>query len=149
MKIAVSACLLGKACRFDGRSKPHAQALALKDRADVQVVPVCPECAGKLPIPRVPCEITQDGETLRVTAQDGADVTAQYVAGARATLDRIQRTGCSAAVMKAKSPSCGLGQVYDGTFTGTLRPGHGVATRLLLNAGVRVVDEAHIQDLFD
>ncbi|WP_216662520.1 DUF5662 family protein [Adlercreutzia sp. ZJ473] len=144
MKVAVSACLLGQACRYDGASKPCEAALALLDRDDVEVVPVCPEVAGGLPTPREPSEITHAGARWQVTARDGADVTDAFVRGAEATLALMRREGCRMAVLKAKSPSCGSRQVYDGTFTGTLRPGYGVTAKLLRDCNIFVIDETEL-----
>ncbi|MDO4290942.1 MAG: DUF5662 family protein [Eggerthellaceae bacterium] len=144
MKVAVSACLLGEPCRYDGTAKPCEAARALLNRPDVEVVPVCPEVAGGLPTPREPSEITHAGACWRVTARDGADVTQAFVRGAEATLETVRREGCRMAVLKAKSPSCGSRQVYDGTFTGTLRSGYGVTAKLLADHNIPVIDETEI-----
>ena len=141
MKVAVSACLLGTPCRYDGRAKPNEAALALRDVAGLEIVAVCPESAGGLEVPRPASEVVAGEGGLRVVNSEGADVTREFVAGARATLGRVQEAGCRLAVLKAKSPSCGSRAVYDGTFSGSLVPGAGVAARLLRAKGVRVVDE--------
>ena len=107
--ILVSACLLGCACRYDGQSKPHPLAQELAKRG--LAVPVCPEQLGGLPTPRNPSE--RRGE--RVVMNDGRDVTAEYRRGAEETLRLARLYGCTAAVLKEKSPSCGCGRVYDGT----------------------------------
>lgn len=146
MKIAVSACLLGERCRFDGASKPCAEVMALAGAHDL--VPVCPELAGGMPIPHDPCELVGRGAARRVIDSSGADRTEEFERGARETLHTALDAGCVAAVLKAKSPSCGSGTIYDGTFTRTLVPGFGVAAALLRDAGVRIVDESHVQDLF-
>ena len=108
--ILISACLLGCACRYDGKSKPHplAQELARQGLA----VPVCPEQLGGLPTPRAPSE--RQGE--RVVSSLGADVTAQYRRGAEEALRLAELYGCTTAVLKERSPSCGSGAIYDGTF---------------------------------
>lgn len=139
MKIAVSACLLGTACRFDGASKPCDAVLALC--ATHELVPVCPEVAGGLPVPHPPCEIVAGEAELRVIDATGADCTDAFQKGALATLKVVQEEGCDLAILKAKSPSCGTGRIYDGSFTGTLTPGNGVAAQVLIEAGVRVIDE--------
>lgn len=115
--ILISACLLGCACRYDGKSKPHplAQELARQGLA----VPVCPEQLGGLPTPRAPSE--RQGE--RVVSSLGADVTAQYRRGAEEALRLAELYGCTTAVLKERSPSCGSGAIYDGTFTGTVTEG--------------------------
>ena len=133
--ILVSACLLGCACRYDGQSKPNplAQELARRGLA----VPVCPEQLGGLPTPRNPSERRGD----RVVMNDGRDVTAEYRRGAEETLRLARLYGCTAAVLKEKSPSCGSSLIYDGSFTGTLRPGVGVTAALLLRNGITVRNE--------
>ena len=145
MRVAVSACLLGVPCRYDGRAKPNEAALALRDLPRLEIVEVCPESAGGLRIPRPASEIVTAEGTLRVVNSEGLDVTREFVAGARATLERIREAGCRLAVLKAKSPSCGSHEIYDGTFSGTLVPGAGVAVRLLRAEGVRVVDEVTLR----
>ena len=143
MKIAVSACLLGTACRFDATSKPCAEAQAL--RGSHQVVPVCPEVAGGLRVPHPANEIVAAERALRVVDANGADNTDAFLDGACKTLERVRAEGCRLAVLKAKSPSCGNGRIYDGTFTGSLVAGYGVAARLLRAEGVRVIDEEQLR----
>lgn len=145
MKIAVSACLLGTPCRYDGRSKPCEAVKALA--RDHEIVPVCPEVAGGLPIPHPANEIMHGEESLRVADAQGNDNTEAFVAGARATLERVLGASCEVAVLKAKSPSCGSGKIYDGTFSGTLVEGWGVAARMIDHAGVRVIDETQVEEL--
>lgn len=141
MKYLISACLLGCACRYDGKTKPHplAQELARRGLA----VPVCPEQLGGLPTPRTPAERRGD----RVVTADGRDVTAEYRRGAEEALAIAQLYGCTAAILKERSPSCGRGQVYDGTFTGTLTAGDGVAAALLAENGLIVYGESALSAL--
>ena len=145
MRIAVSACLLGHPCRFDGAARPCAAVQALAARHEL--VPVCPEQLGGLPTPRPPSEIDAAAPGLRVVDADGADVTAAFALGARRTLALVQAEGCELAVLKAKSPSCGSGLVYDGTFTRTLAAGDGTTVRALRAAGIPVVDETQVEGL--
>lgn len=147
MIIAVSACLLGTPCRYDGAARPNAAVQALRERH--QIVPVCPESMGGLPIPRLPNEIAVGADGTRVIDSAGVDNTAAFVAGAQAALERARWAGCAAAVLKSKSPSCGSGRIYDGTFTGALTDGWGVAATLFRDAGIPVVDEDHLEDLPD
>lgn len=140
MRILISACLLGVCCRYDGASKPHPLTAALAERHTL--VPVCPEQLGGLPTPRPPAE-RRDG---RVVTQSG-DVTEQYRRGAEETLKLCQLLGCGAAVLKERSPSCGHGQVYDGTFSGTLTAGDGVTAELLSAHGIPVYGESQIEEL--
>ena len=192
MRIAVSACLLGEACRYDGRSKPCARVSELTTLGH-ELVPVCPEVAGGLPTPRTPCEIVRapwmeskkaytaggsapilpaskatrengghaswagrglgdpascgrkasaaGGDSWTILDASGADRTAAYALGAQAELVRAKEAGCELAILKAKSPSCGSGEVYDGTFSGTLVPGWGIAAATFRDAGITVIDE--------
>ena len=116
-KLLVSACLLGTPCRYDGKSKADARVQALVGK--YEIVPVCPEQLGGLTTPRVPSE--RRGE--RVVTAGGRDVTEAYRRGAEAALALCQQNGCEAAVLKEKSPSCGCGQIYDGTFSRRLIAG--------------------------
>lgn len=141
-KILVSACLLGTPCRYDGAAKPHQGTMALQQRG-YELIPVCPEVLGGLSTPRPPAERQKDG---RIINREGQDVTVQYNAGAQAALDLARREGCTLAVLKARSPSCGRGEIYDGTFSGTLVSGDGAAAALLTRNGIRVLREDEIQD---
>ena len=192
VRIAVSACLLGEPCRYDGRAKPCARVQELSDRGH-ELVPVCPEVAGGLPTPRTPCEIvhapwmgasriehaseaqveshaanaeqdaraaedarasaqrptTQEGSSgtgqpatlWKIVGANGADRTAAYERGARIELARAKEAGCELAILKAKSPSCGVREVHDGTFSGVLVAGQGIAAALFREAGIAVIDE--------
>ena len=140
MNILVSHCLLGEPCRYDGASRLDRQVLELH-KAGHTLVPVCPEVLGGLDTPRAPAELQPDG---RVVNGNGEDVTAAYRAGAEAALRIAREQGCTLAVLKARSPSCGSGEIYDGSFTRTLKGGWGVAARLLLEAGVTVMDEENL-----
>ena len=133
MKILVSRCLLGEICRYDGKQVPDETVIALS--AENTLVPVCPEMLGGLPCPRVPSEVQKDG---RVLAKDGRDVTAEYRKGAQEALRICLAEGCERAILKARSPSCGKGIIYDGTFTGTLTEGNGVTVKLLEENGIPV-----------
>ena len=139
VNIAVSACLLGEECRYDGTARPCPAVQALA--AQHALVAVCPEAMGGLPTPRPPHEIVRDGDGERVVDATGRDGTERFREGARVALSLAQEHACELAVLKSKSPSCGSGQVYDGTFSGTLAPGWGVAARLFRDAGIRVLDE--------
>ena len=106
-------------------------------------MPGCPETAGGLPIPREPSERLGDG----VIGKSGRDVTAEFDKGAETALALAQRFGCKAALMKERSPSCGSGTIYDGTFTGKVIPGDGVASERLRAAGVSLCGEGEIDQL--
>lgn len=141
MKLLISACLLGIACRYDGESRPCAGIEKLA--AKYEFVPFCPEIYGGLSTPRLPCEIV--GE--RVIRRDGADMTAQYDRGAEQALLLCKKLGCNAALLKEKSPSCGSGVIYDGSFSGKLTNGDGVAAKLLKENGIKVYGESQIGEL--
>ncbi|MDE8703353.1 DUF523 domain-containing protein [Adlercreutzia equolifaciens] len=142
MNILVSACLLGEPCRYDGRAKPCAavQALAKQHR----LVPVCPEVLGGLSTPRLPSELQPTEAGVRVVNAEGGDVTTAFERGADIACRLAEDEGCTMAVLKSGSPSCGSETVYDGTFTGRLRRGEGVAAARLREQGVTVVDEEHL-----
>ena len=140
-KIIVSACLLGVPCRYDGKSKPENDVIALKDR--YELIPVCAEVLGGLPTPRVGAEIVGD----KVVRSDGVDVTYEYHKGAREVLKIAKENGCKIAILKSKSPSCGKGKIYDGTYTRTLIDGNGVLTDLLLKNNIEVYTETEIDKI--
>lgn len=139
MKLLISACLLGCRCRYDGAAKRHPLAEALARRHTL--VPVCPEQMGGLPTPRPPAERRED----RVVTREGGDVTAQYRRGAEEALHLYRLMGCEAAILKERSPSCGRGSVYDGTFSGTLCSGDGVTAELLAQSGIPVYGESDLE----
>ena len=139
MKILVSACLLGVRCRYDGKSKPHPAVERLMEQHTL--IPVCGEIFGGLPTPRVSAE----RQGARVVTADGRDVTAAYRRGAEEVLRLAERYGCTAAILKERSPSCGSGRIYDGTFTGTLTEGDGVTAEVLKARGIRVYGESEIE----
>lgn len=111
----------------------------------LQLVPVCPEILGGLPTPRTPSE--RQGE--RVVSKTGADVTAAYQKGAEEALRLARLFGCRKALLKERSPSCGRGQIYDGSFSGRLIPGDGVTARLLEQEGIAVFGESQLQQLLE
>lgn len=140
-KILVSACLLGIPCRYDGKSMPNEKVMALKEK--YTLIPVCPEIYGGLPTPRTPSERVGD----LVLMKDGKDVTENYNRGADATLKIAELNGAKIAILKAKSPSCGKGMIYDGTFSGTLTAGDGVTVEKLTRVGIAVLTENEIDKI--
>lgn len=142
MKIVISACLLGVRCRYDGGDSRNEA--AIKQSETDQLIPVCPEEAGGLPTPRPPAEIVGgDGDDVlngkaKVMTVDGTDVTDAYLKGAHHALQVAQSHGATQVILKARSPSCGCGDIYDGTFSGTLTTGDGVTTALLKRHGIIV-----------
>ena len=136
--VLISACLLGFACKYCGGSNKLDETKLSALREHFHLIPVCPETAGGLPTPRDPSERLAD----RVVSNQGRDVTEQYRKGAETALWLARRYGCRAALLKEKSPSCGSGQIYGGSFTGTLIPGDGVAAQMLKEEGLIVFGES-------
>lgn len=140
--IAVSACLAGKRCRYDGRSNSVCEIVELVNSG--KAICVCPELLGGMSTPRLPCELdgsaadVLDGRA-RVVDSVGGDMTAFYVAGAEETLRICRENGITEVVLKARSPSCGCGCVYDGTFSSRLTDGNGVTAELLVRNGLSVI----------
>jgi len=134
----VSACLAGKNCKYNGGNNRNEKVLKLM--ADNKVITVCPEQMGGLPTPRVPSEI-KDGV---VTARDGRIVDKEFRIGAAKCMETAVREKPDLIVLQSRSPSCGVKQRYDGTFTGTLVDGPGVTAQLLMEHGFRCVD---VEDL--
>ena len=143
MNIIVSACLIGAECRYNGTSAANEIVIRYTDHDKINLIPVCPEVLGGLPTPRVPCEMAGD----RVIGKDGWDYTAQFEQGAEETLKLAQKYDCKYAILKERSPSCGCGQIYDGTFTGKLVDGSGVTAELLSRCGVKIISETGAEEL--
>ena len=137
--IVVSACLLGVPCNHEGRGNRSTaiERLALSS-SEVQLVPICPEVVGGLPVPRPAAELQPDG---RVVTAAGDDVTWAYSRGAAAAVALARAVGATEAVLKARSPSCGCREVYDGSFSRRRVPGEGVTAAALRPAGVAVRSE--------
>ena len=134
-----SACLLGIKCRYDGKDNLNEKVVELAKRE--KLIPVCPERLGGLPTPREPAEIQGN----RVVTYSGKDVTEYFERGAKKVLKIAKLLGIKEAILKQKSPSCGSGKIYDGTFSGTIIKGDGITARLLKKNGVRVISEEELQ----
>ena len=135
-KAMISACLLGVNCKYDGGNNRLPDETIGKLVSQYELIPVCPECYGGLTTPRTPSERLGD----RVVSKTGVDVTAQFNKGAEAALYLARLFNVKTAILKANSPSCGSGTIYDGTFTGTLAGGDGV-TELLKAHGIKIMNE--------
>ena len=138
-KLLISECLCGVSCRYDGKDNLIEQLPLLKDTFDL--VTVCPEVLGGLTIPRDPAE--RQGK--RVCTANGTDVTTEFHKGAQIALHIAIQQGCKQALMKAKSPSCGYKRIYDGSFTRTLKDGHGCTVEALLKENIRIYTEHDIE----
>ncbi|MBC7225308.1 MAG: DUF523 domain-containing protein [Anaerolineae bacterium] len=148
--VLVSGCLVGLHCRYDGDHCLDSRLTAWAARG--RLVPICPEVAGGLPIPRPLAEIQGGPAEAILTGKavirnvEGADVTAPYLAGAKATLALARRVGARAAILKERSPSCGSHVVYDGTFQRNLIPGQGLTALVLRAAGLQVCSEENLDE---
>lgn len=132
-KILVSACLLGVNCKYNGGNNYSEEVDKILKNYDA--IPICPEIFGGLPTPRTPAEKVGD----KVLTKDGKDVTKEFVKGATECLFLAKKLGIKKALLKAKSPSCGAGEIYDGNFTGTLTKGDGITTKILKENGIEVI----------
>ena len=140
-KLLVSACLMGLYCRYDGKSNYLESIKALQKR--YILLYICPECEGGLSTPRLPSEI-KDGKVIN---SNNFDNTEYFIKGAKHALEIAKKYGIKKALWKAKSPSCGKGKVYDGTFTHTLVDGNGITASLLLENGIEVFTEDELERL--
>lgn len=139
--ILVSACLLGENCRYDGKNCYNDYIHKLEEKYNI--IPACAEMLGGLPCPRLPAE-NKDGKIINTANQD---VTNEFIIGAKKVLEIYKNNNCIFAVLKSKSPSCGYGKIYDGTFSGNLVDGNGVTTQLLLDNNIKVYTDKEIEKL--
>lgn len=143
--IGISACLVGEKCRYDGRIIFIEELNEILN--DFLFIPVCPEVLGGLPVPRKRAEIVGGtGQDVlegkaKVIDEDGNDLTEYFIKGAKETLRILKEKNIELVVFKRKSPSCGRGEIYDGTFYKKLKKGDGVTTALLLKNNIKVMDE--------
>lgn len=134
----VSACLCGEKARYDGKANTNEKIKQLVEEG--KALPVCPEIEGGLPVPRHPCEIKNN----KVINNTGEDKTVNFVKGAEKTLQLCKKYKIKKAILKEKSPSCGTSLIYDGTFTRTLIPGHGITAKLLRENGIQVISDEEL-----
>lgn len=137
MKI-VSACLAGINCKWDGESNPNE--FVMKLVREGKAIPICPEQLGGLPTPRKPAEQKE----TKVITRDGDDVTEEFIKGAEEGLKIAKLCNCEEAILKARSPSCGCGKIYNGIFIKKLINGDGIFTKLLKQNGIKVLTEEEI-----
>lgn len=140
-KVAVSACLLGENCKYNGGNNKNET--VLKFIKDKEVIPVCPEVAGGLPIPRVPVELVGGIAVNR----EGVNVDKEFRLGVERMLDKLAGEEIDLVILQPRSPSCGTKQVYDGTFTGTLVDGQGMFARALAEKGYQVIDTEELKKM--
>jgi uncharacterized protein YbbK (DUF523 family) len=139
-KVLISACLLGKNCRYNGE---HAHQKEL-DRLDVDWIPVCPEEAGNLGTPRPAAEMQASAENIlngrgNIITNTGSDVTKKIIEGAEKSLIKGINSGVEYAILKSRSPSCGIGKVYDGTFSHSLKDGNGIFAHLCSKSKIHCI----------
>lgn len=154
-KILVSACLMGRPVRYDGRAAAKGEGLLAQWQSEGRLVIACPELAGDLPVPRPAAEIAGgsggavlDGAAKIVTA-NGDEVTESFLRGARVTLNLALQYKIGVAILKQRSPSCGSREIYDGRFANRRIPGEGVTAALLRRNGITVFDETQLQRAAD
>lgn len=141
MKIFVSACLIGENCKYNGGNN-YSEAVK-KYVEGHEVISMCPEVEGGLPIPRTPAEIVNGV----VTNRDGVSVDKEFRAGADKILDVLLEEKVELAILQSRSPSCGIGRIYDGSFTKTLTNGNGIFADLLVKHGIKVIDVEKINNI--
>ena len=142
-KILISACLIGDKCRYDG--KDNRSPLIEKLLEKYELVPFCPEVEGGLRTPREPSERNKTG----VRMKNGKNVTPNFYKGADLAVNICLHLDIKVAILKERSPSCGVKKIYDGNFTGRLINGQGVTTEILKSKGIRVISEEEIGDFFN
>ena len=135
--LLISACLMGFECKYSGGSNKLSEEALARLKAEYRLIPVCPETAGGLPVPRDPSERLGG----KVVSSKGKDVTAEFEKGADVALTLAKRYGCKKALLKRNSPSCGGEFIYDGSFSGTLVSGQGVTAELLRSNGLEIIGE--------
>lgn len=140
--IAVSSCLVGVKCRYDGKSVDYPEIMKLFKAG--HLIPVCPEVLGGLTIPRPSCEMIKTPDSYKICTEAGEDKTEAFRTGAEKTLAVCQALGIRKAILKSKSPSCGRNYIYDGTFTKNLVEGNGLTAELLIANGIEVLGEQDI-----
>lgn len=140
-KLLISGCLLGRNCKYNGGNNYASEVEALKDKYELIVI--CPEVMGGLSTPRDPSERLND----KILSSKGKDVTNEFESGAKIALELALKNGCTKALLKDGSPSCGSTYIYDGTFSHNKIKGYGVTTEMLINAGIEIYTEKDIEKL--
>lgn len=140
--IGVSSCLVGIKCTYRGDDNLINEIKKLVENHEA--ITICPEVLGGLTIPRHPCEIIND----KVINNQGEDKTKEYILGAKRALEILQKNNVDVVLMKSKSPSCGKGYVYDGSFSHTLIEGDGITCQLLKKQGIKIFNENELDEFF-
>ena len=145
-KLLISSCLLGENVKYDGTNNSLSKDILDKLKEKYELFSFCPEVAGGLPTPRVPCEIISQNR-LKIINKNNEDKTLEFVNGANKTLALCKKEGIKIALLKANSPSCSNDFIYDGTFTSTKIESFGVTTKQLKNHNISVYNETEIKTL--
>ena len=140
MKIIVSACLAGDNCKYNGGNNLNQRMMAFCQSHEM--IKVCPEVLGGLPIPRHSVEIV-DGQVMNT---EGKNVTKEFSLGAQKAFEIVKKENPDLIILQSRSPSCGIKQIYDGTFSGKKIPGHGLFAELCIKAGYKVLDIEDIEE---
>ena len=143
IKVLISACLLGDNVKYSGGNNLTPKLVTLLEKYNVDIVKVCPECFGGLPIPRVPSEIKEN----KVFSKDNRDVTEEFLIGAEKTLKIAKENDVNFAILKERSPSCGSSYIYDGSFSGKVIEGQGFTTRKLNEENIIVFSEENLKEI--
>lgn len=142
MKLLISSCLVGENVRYDGSNNQILEKEFDYILNNIELYPLCPEVLGGLATPRNPAEIKEN----KVFTNNANDVSSYFIKGAKASLEICLKHNIKVALLKAKSPSCGLNKIYDGTFSKNLISGHGITTQLLINNGIKVFNETNLKE---
>ncbi len=148
LKYIVSACLAGEKCRYDGNSNTSDRIKSMVENGTA--IPVCPEVLGGLPIPRARCEMRmKKNGYLSIIDENGNFYTDSFSLGAMKSLKIAERNGITKAILKSKSPSCGCGFIYDGSFSGKLIEGNGITAELFITSGIEVFTEIEFEKIHE
>lgn len=143
IKVLISACLLGDNVKYSGGNNLTPKLVTLLEKYNVDIVKVCPECFGGLPILRVPSEIKEN----KVFSKDNRDVTKEFLIGAEKTLKIAKENEVNFAILKERSPSCGSTYIYDGNFSGKIIEGQGITTRKLSEENIKIFSEENLEEI--
>lgn len=141
----VSACLAGIDCRYNGKNNENEKVVQIVKSG--RAILVCPEQLGGLNTPRLPSEIVIVNGEIKVISTDGEDVTSEFLKGAEQTLKIAKMMNIKKAILKSRSPSCGYGKIYDGSFSKNLIDGNGITTELLERNGIKIFDENSLEEI--
>ena len=143
IKVLISACLLGDNVKYSGGNNLTPELVILLEKYNVDIIKVCPECFGGLPIPRVPSEIREN----KVFSKDNRDVTEEFSIGTEKTFKIAKENDVNFAILKERSPSCGSSYIYDGSFSGKIIEGQGITTKRLTEEKIKVFSEENLEEI--